>query len=83
MKNEKIQKVKSWIAIAIKETANILTNLLVPIISVVVLIAEVIPFIPTSWVGILKKIEYWMFYAAGTATDIAAKAKEELEKKSE
>jgi predicted secreted Zn-dependent protease len=81
--NQKLEKAKNRFVIFLKEIMNVLTNILVPLVSLLVMIAELLPFIPIGAVNVLKKIEYWMFYAAGTSKDIEKKLEEKQKKLSE
>lgn len=66
---EKFKVALKRISLFFKEILNLLGNILVPIVSLLVTIAQILP-IPTTWVAELKKFEYWLFYASGTAKDI-------------
>ena len=47
------------------EIGNILTNILCPVVAVVAAGMELCQ-LPTSWIQVVKKIEYWCWYACGT-----------------
>lgn len=64
------------IKLFLKELINIITNFLVPVVAVLIAILEIFPFIPLKIILFLKTVEYWLFYAAGTAEDV----KEAIEK---
>lgn len=73
-----------WAKEGLKEVLNFLLNVLVPVVSILVTIAEVVPFVPAKAVMILKKAEYFMFNAFGTAKDLEKRLQEkekETEKK--
>lgn len=74
-----MKKVFKRVRLFLKEILNFITNILVPIVSVVISILEVLP-VPSTWIKLMKVLEYWLFYAFGTAKDID-KAIEENEKK--
>ena len=63
--------------VIVKEVFNVITNFLVPIISLVIAILEILP-IPMKFVKIVKTVEYWLFYAAGTAEDIEKAIDEQI-----
>ena len=63
------KKIKDRIVLFVKEVGNILTNLLIPAVGLFIVIAEILP-IPRKYIGYLKTVEYWLFYAAGTAEKI-------------
>lgn len=48
-----------------KEVGNVLTNLLCPLLSILCAFAELI-HLPNAVINVLKKAEYWCFYACGT-----------------
>lgn len=52
-----------------REVGNILTNLLCPVIAVVIAGMELCQF-PIAWIKLLKKIEYWCWKACGTQETI-------------
>lgn len=63
----------------LKEILNVLGNILVPFVSLVVLIMEILP-VPTTWIEAVKKAEYWLFYAAGTGEKIEEIIEENIKK---
>jgi hypothetical protein len=70
-----MKKVFNRIKIILKEFMNILTNVLVPLLALLIAICEILP-VPYKVIRILKVVEYWAFYAFGTAENI----KKEIEK---
>lgn len=58
---------KIWLLF--REVMNILTNVLVPLASLIVAILEILP-VPIIWVKVAKMVEYWLFEFAGTASKI-------------
>lgn len=64
-----MKKIFARIRVFFKELGNILTNFIVPFVSLLIAILEILP-IPTIWIKFLKTVEYWLFYASGTAKDI-------------
>lgn len=54
---------------AVKEVFNFLTNLLCPVASLVCVLMELLQ-LPTPAIKAVKKVEYWLWYAAGTKEDI-------------
>lgn len=82
---EKFKAVMKRVHLFLKEILNVLGNVLVPLVSLVVLIMEILP-VPTTWVEAVKKVEYWFFYASGTGERIEKIIEEnvkKLEEKSE
>ena len=70
--NMKAKKLFEWFGLLFREIGNFLTNLLVPLLAIVIFIVEILP-IPNKdkvllW---LKRVEYWAFYASGTAKVLA------------
>lgn len=76
-----MKKIFERIKLFLGELLNLMTNILVPVLSVIIAIVELFP-VPTKVVDILKKAEYWLFYSAGTAKKIE-KIMEENAKKLE
>lgn len=76
-----MKKIFERIKLFLGELLNLITNILVPIMSVIIAIVELFP-VPTKVIDILKKVEYWLFYGAGTAKKIE-KIMEENAKKLE
>lgn len=62
---------KYWSKIKLfwKEVGNLLTNVLCPLLGILIAISEVIG-LPISWIQSLKKAEYWCWNACGTKEDI-------------
>ena len=63
---------KKWwekLKIFLRELANIITNVCVPIVAIACGICEAVNA-PSNVIQILKKVEYWLFYAMGTAHKI-------------
>jgi hypothetical protein len=52
-----------------KEMGNALTNILCPLISIVIALMELFQ-LPTSWIQTVKKVEHWAWYLSGTKDDI-------------
>jgi len=73
------KKIKDRILLFIKEIGNFLTNLLIPLIGLILIVVEVLP-IPIKYISFLKTIEYWLFYAAGTAEKINENIKKNFNK---
>ena len=63
------EKIKNRVLLILKEVGNLLTNFLIPLVGLVILIAEILP-IPRMYIKFLKTVEYWLFYASGTADNI-------------
>lgn len=51
------------------ELGNVLTNLLCPLISLVIAFMEIFQ-LPTNWIQIMKKVEHWAWFACGTKDKI-------------
>lgn len=66
------------IKLFLKEVGNALTNILCPLVSVVVALMELLQ-LPTSWIQAVKKFEHWAWYASGTKDEID-KMLDEIEK---
>lgn len=64
-----MKKIFERIKLFLGELLNLITNILVPIMSVIIAIVELFP-VPTKVIDILKKAEYWLFYSAGTGKKI-------------
>lgn len=71
---------KDRVVLVLREILNILFNVLVPILSLLVLILELIPGIPMKWIDGMKKLEYYAFEYAGTAKKITEKLEEKYKK---
>lgn len=69
--------IKDRVLLVVKEIANLLTNTIIPIVGLVILITELLP-IPKMYIAYLKTLEYYLFYAAGTADDIKKGIKEKF-----
>ena len=67
--------VKDRVLLILKEFINVVTNTAIPILGLVILIAELLP-IPRIYISYLKTLEYYLFYASGTADDIKKGIKE-------
>lgn len=52
-----------------KELGNILTNILCPLVSLIIAIMEAFQ-LPINTISAMKKVEYWLFYACGTKETI-------------
>lgn len=65
-----------------KELGNFLTNLLCPIITVIIAIMEALQ-LPSNVIQVMKKIEYWCFYACATKEKIDKIVIEAEQKKAE
>ena len=66
------EKIIVWgkkIGLFLREIMNLLTNVLVPLASVVVAVLEILP-VPIIWVKIAKMVECWLFDFAGTSSKI-------------
>jgi hypothetical protein len=57
------------VALFLREIGNLLSNILVPLVSLIIAIMELFP-IPMGWIKIAKKVEHWLFYAYGTSKKI-------------
>lgn len=66
---------KNRLLLILKELGNILTNTIIPILGIIILIAEILP-VPKIYIGYLKTLEYILFYASGTADEIKKEIKE-------
>jgi hypothetical protein len=78
--NMKAKKVFEWFGLLFREIGNFLTNLLVPLLTVVIFIVEVLPIPKKDKVLLwLKKVEYWVFYASGTAKILAKRVLDKAE----
>ncbi len=64
------EKFKKRLLLILKEIGNILTNTLIPFLGIAILILEFLP-VPSTYVKFLKTVEYWLFYASGTAEQIS------------
>lgn len=64
-----------------RELGNILTNVLCPIVSLVIAIMEIL-HLPISAISFMKKVEYWLFFASGTKEKID-EIIEDVDKKTE
>lgn len=78
--NMKAKKLFEWFGLLFREIGNFLTNLLVPLLAIVIFIVEILP-IPNKdkvllW---LKRVEYWVFYASGTAKILAKRVLEKAD----
>lgn len=54
-----------------KELGNTITNFLCPLISLLIAIMELCQ-LPNSWIQMMKKAEYWAWFASGTKEKIDA-----------
>ena len=63
------KKIKDRVILFVKEVGNVLTDLLIPVVGLAILVMEALP-IPRKYIKWLKIVEYWLFYAAGTADKI-------------
>lgn len=73
-----MNKLYKRVKLFFKEIGNILTNTLIPVVGLVILIAEILP-IPVTYIKYLKLVEYWLFYASGTADQISEEIKKMIE----
>lgn len=65
-----------------REIGNFLTNLLCPIVSIVIAGMEALQ-LPIKWIEFMKKVEYWCWKACGTKEvieDMIEKVDEQVEK---
>ena len=60
---------KERVVLILKEIGNILTNTAIPVVGLAILVGELLP-IPKTYLAYLKTLEYWLFYASGTADNI-------------
>lgn len=74
---ELFSKIKNRVLLILKEFGNVLTNFLIPILGLVILVMEFLP-IPATYIKFLKTVEYWLFYAYGTADKIEEGIKEKF-----
>ena len=70
-----MKKILKRISFFLKELLNFLTDVLVPLVSLIAAILQLLP-VPLKWVHTVKKIENWLYYAKGTGDKI----KEEVDK---
>ena len=70
------KKIMKRIKLIATEAMNIITNVLVPLASLVVIILESIPVVPIGWVKFAKVVEYWLFQAFGTLEQINERLEE-------
>lgn len=80
----KMKNFKNRLLLIVKEVVNFLLNVLVPVVSLLILIMELLPFIPIKWIDAMKKFEYYAFKYSGTAEKISERLEEkykELEEK--
>lgn len=73
------EKIKNRVVLILKEIFNILTNLLIPLLGLIILIVEFLP-LPGIITKVLKTIEYWLFYFSGTAKNIEEGIQEKYKK---
>ena len=66
---EKFNRFLKRVKLFIREIGNLLANVLVPLVSLLILIVDLFP-VPTAIIAWMKKIEYWLFFASGTADKI-------------
>lgn len=64
-----MQKFTERLKLIGKEVLNFITNILCPLISVVMVILEIFG-VPASVLDVVKKVEYALFYLSGTKEDI-------------
>lgn len=76
---EKFKAVMKRVHLFLKEILNVLGNVLVPLVSLVVLIMEILP-VPITWIEAVKKAEYWLFYVSGTGERIEEIIEENVKK---
>ena len=74
----KMKAIKDRVLLILREFGNIVTNVLVPLIAVVIFIVEFIPGIPYGWLRVLKLVEGYLYMAFGTAQKIEEKIKKEF-----
>ncbi len=81
VKEKKFSLVWTKILIGVKEVGNVITNMLCPLTSILVVIATMFQ-LPIGVVKALKTAEEWLWKASGTATAVeeAIKKQEEKEK---
>jgi hypothetical protein len=63
------KKIKDRVVMFFKEIGNVATNFLIPLLGLIIIVVEVLP-VPNKYINFLKVVEYWLFYAAGTAEKI-------------
>lgn len=74
----KVKAVVDRVLLILREALNIITNVLVPLMAVVIFIVEFIPGVPYGVLNALKIAEYWLFYAFGTGEKIKDKIEEKF-----
>jgi len=82
VKKTKVVNFADRVRLVLREVANILTNILVPLVAVLVFAAELIPGMPYGVIRILKLLEYYFFEAFGTIEKIEDKIEEKFNEKS-
>mgnify|MGYP001031133924 CR=1 FL=1 len=75
--NKKLEAVIDRFLLILREVANIITNIGVPVVAVIIIIVECIPGVPLVVLRVLKMVEEYMYQAFGTAQKI----EERIEKK--
>ena len=71
-----VKKVLDRALLILREFANIVTNIGVPVVSVLIIIVECIPGVPYVVLRVLKLVEEYMYMAFGTAQKIEEKINE-------
>ena len=76
--NKRVKATKDRVLLIIRETLNIITNVLVPLIAVVIFIVEFIPGVPYGVLVALKAVEDFLYQAFGTGDKIREKIEKEF-----
>ena len=71
------KKIKDRVVLIVKEIGNFITNLLLPLVGLIIIVLEALP-VPKKYIKLLKTIEYWLFYASGTAKKIDENIKDKF-----
>jgi len=71
-----VKKVLDRVLLILREFANIVTNIGVPVVAVLIIIVECIPGVPYVVLRVLKLVEDYMYMAFGTAQKIEEKINE-------
>ena len=64
-----MNKILKRVKLFLKEVMNVLTDVLVPLVALIIAILELLP-VPFIWIRVLKQAEHILFKAFGTLEDI-------------
>ena len=79
--NYRVKATLDRVLLILREFANIITNIGVPVMAVVIIIVECIPGVPYGVIRILKLVEEYMYLAFGTSQKIEDKIEEKFNRK--